>query len=170
MTGPNFYNIDFAREVVLQGQSTTFITIARNDAEPGAINNDEDIFVIVYPNSRTFNAYGIMSASGTTGPAGINVSRPSSQDNLSALSFNNIESDLVVKNGYEIISGFTGTTTVTQVNSVNDSRFNIRINNDTFSDLSNKTLHFGNWEDPAVSLNWSLNGKPINQFESILSE
>jgi hypothetical protein len=167
MTGPNFYNIDFAREVVLQGQSTTFITIARNDAEPGAISNDEDIFVIAYPNSRTFNAYGIMSASGTTGAAGINVSRPSSQDNLLGLSFNNIESDLVVKNGYEIISGFTGTTTVTQVNSVNDSRFNIRINNDTFSNLSNKTLHFGNWEDPVVSLNWSLNGKPINQFESI---
>ncbi len=167
MTGPNFYNIDFAREVVLQGQSTTFITIARNDEESGAISENEDIFVIVYPNSRTFNAYGIMSASGTTGAAGINVSRPSSQDNLSGLSFNNIESDLVVKNGYEIISGFTGTTTVTQVNNVNNSGFNIRINNDTFSNLSNKTLHFGNWEEPAVSLNWSLNGKPINQFESI---
>jgi hypothetical protein len=167
MTGPNFYNIDFAREVVLQGQSTTFITIARNDAEPNAIDINEDLFIIAYPNSRTFNAYGIMSASGTTGPAGINVSRPSSQDNLSALSFNNIETSLVVKNGYEIITGFTGTTTVTQVNNVNNNGFNVRINNDTFSDLSNKILQFGQWEDPEVSLNWSLNGKPISQFESI---
>ena len=31
ITGPDFYKIDFEREVVLQGKSTTFLTINRND-------------------------------------------------------------------------------------------------------------------------------------------
>ena len=54
MTGPNFYTIDFAREVVLQGKSTTFITIGRNDDALGSL---DDLYVIVMPNTRTFNSY-----------------------------------------------------------------------------------------------------------------
>jgi hypothetical protein len=170
MTGPNFYNVDFAREVVLQGQSTTFVTIARNDAD--GISSDEDLFVIVYPNSRTFNAYGIMNAYGfAAGATGIDVERPSSQENLSALSFNNIEKDLVIKNTYEIENveeGFTGTAIVSQVNRVNNAGFNVYINDDgIINKISGEALQFGQWEDPTVSLNWSLNGKPISQFESI---
>jgi len=56
MTGPNFYNIDFDREIVLQGQSTTFITISRNDSY-GVTGGHEDVYVMLFPNTKTFRSH-----------------------------------------------------------------------------------------------------------------
>ena len=54
MTGPNFYNIDFAREVVLQGRSSTFITIERNSS---VLSPLEKVYVLMFPHTRTFNSF-----------------------------------------------------------------------------------------------------------------
>ena len=55
ITGPDFYKIDFEREVVLQGKSTTFLTINRND---DVLAPSEDLYVVLYPNTRTFECVG----------------------------------------------------------------------------------------------------------------
>jgi hypothetical protein len=51
---PNFYKIDCEREVVLQGRSTFYITIARNDAQLGVL---EDLAIFPYLQSTTFSTH-----------------------------------------------------------------------------------------------------------------
>lgn len=53
MPGPNFYKIDCDREVVLQGQSSFYITVSRNDAA-GGISISDDLYVCAYVQPHTF--------------------------------------------------------------------------------------------------------------------
>ena len=99
MTGPNFYTIDFDREIVLQGKSTTFVTIARNDSY-GVTGGTGDVYVMIMPNSRTFTGY--YSGTGTTGIDNITGSvllqNGLTGAALNTLSFNNVKSEMVLKN------------------------------------------------------------------------
>ena len=54
MSTPNFYNINFEREVVVQGKNTTFLSITRNDEEIGA---DQDLVIVLYPQRNTWEQY-----------------------------------------------------------------------------------------------------------------
>ena len=171
MTGPNFYTIDFAREVVLQGQSTTFITVGRDDNN---LTPTDDVYIIVYPNTRTFNSYGIMNAIGSTAGVGniqsqVIVDRPSIQDDIAKLSFNNIAPGLAIKNTYDFQD--FGNANVLSVNQTDSQSFNIDIQgtNPNISTSVHRPLHFGYWDklNPSEPTNWKLNGKPLEQFEFI---
>lgn len=110
MTGPNFYTIDFARETVLQGKSTTFVSIARVDSElyePSfPLSPNDDVYIIVIPSARNFESYASVSAlTGVTGgPSDLNntynVGITGTFPNTDVLGFNNIELGMDVKNSY----------------------------------------------------------------------
>jgi hypothetical protein len=173
MTGPNFYTIDFSREVVLQGKSTTFITIGRNEG----INllPTEDLYVIVMPNTRTFNSY----LSGTQTPGGtgltaiqeVEVTTTTTNVSPGVLSFNNIEPGMTVKNAWDFQnSGATGPISVT-VGSTVDSQINEKIISLTGSPgfVTNDgptNIHIGEWDDSGKN-RWKINGKVLSDYEYI---
>ena len=96
MTGPNFYTIDFDREIVLQGQSTTFVTIARNDF-PGVAGGNGDVYIMLFPNTKTFHSYysgtgdSVESYLDGTSVSNVKLSNPDNQNiAVNQLSFNNV--------------------------------------------------------------------------------
>jgi len=54
MSTPNFYNINFEREVVVQGKNTTFLSITRNEDE---FNPNDNLVVVLYPQVNTWEHY-----------------------------------------------------------------------------------------------------------------
>jgi hypothetical protein len=60
-TIPNFYKIDCEREVVLQGRSSSFVTITRNDAA-GGISSSDTLFILPYIQANTFETQAVLSA------------------------------------------------------------------------------------------------------------
>lgn len=116
-TGTNFYKINFEREVVLQGKSTTFLTINRND---DVLSAAENLYVMIYPNTRTFESVGVfeISQSTSSGAIGANESEGFIQSDLTEenkLRLNNIGKGLYVKNTQDFISGSTGPVTVEDI-------------------------------------------------------
>ena len=121
LTGPNFYKIDFEREVVLQGKSTTFITINRND---DVLSANETLYVMFYPNTRTFESAGVFEISQTSAAAG--QCDLTSQGFIAgdltqtdSLSFNNIGTNLYVKNTQDFMPNSEGPVTVSKVETLN---------------------------------------------------
>lgn len=51
MPAPKFYKIDSEREVVLQGKSTAFITVSRDDT---VMTSTQDLIIVAYPQPNTF--------------------------------------------------------------------------------------------------------------------
>ena len=94
MTGPTFYTIDFAREVVLQGRSTTFINIGRVESELAPVapfTLPDDVYIIVMPSARNFDSYASVSAvTGTTASAynTVNVGITGTFPSINELGFN----------------------------------------------------------------------------------
>jgi hypothetical protein len=174
MTGPNFYTIDFSREVVLQGKSTTFITIGRDDAHLAA---NEDLWVIVMPNTRTFNSY--LSGAQTPGAGGVGltaiqeVTVTTSTSNVSpgVLSFNNIEPGMTVKNAWDFQnSASTSPTPITVESTVNNlSNQKIISLTGTAGSVTNNgptNIHIGEWDDTGKN-RWKINGKVLSDYEYI---
>jgi hypothetical protein len=58
---PNFYKIDCEQEVVVQGKTTTFVTISRND-DSYDMPSANDLVVIIYPEANTFDTYARVTA------------------------------------------------------------------------------------------------------------
>ena len=109
MTGPKFYTIDFAREVVLQGRSTTFINIGRVESElgpTGTFTSPDDVYIIVFPSARNFDSYASTQATtaGINSPGDLyntfNVGISGTFPSANTLGFNNIEVGMDVKNSH----------------------------------------------------------------------
>ena len=172
MTGPNFYTIDFSREIVLQGKSTTFITIGRDDAHLLA---SEDLYVIVMPNTRTFNSYlsgdQIPGGGGTAAFNSVKVTTALPNVPPHVLSFNNVEPGMTVKNSWDFQnSGATGPISVT-IESTIDGQNNEKIVSLTGitggSFISNdgpSKIHIGEWDDSGKT-RWKINGKILSDYE-----
>ena len=111
-----FYKIDFEREVVVQGKSSSFLTIARNDdGLTGSIPSDKSLVILIYPQANTFESHGkltglsynsLSSTGGTAAFSFTGTSNPSGNDNHFP-KFNRISSGLLIKNWYEMFSGLT---------------------------------------------------------------
>jgi hypothetical protein len=189
MTGPNFYTIDFDREIVLQGRSTTFLTIARNDSVLSQLDN---LYVMVMPYTRTFEsvasmiAVGVTSTTGTAGSGVLNNVEVYPQGtiqipNANQLSFNNIgetTDSLYVKNSQEFMPygptaiGNVQVENVVSHPNVTGSYYTIDLNSNTgtydpvLSVGATSAIHIGNWNDEGKH-HWKLNGKSIAEYETI---
>jgi hypothetical protein len=119
MSAPNFYKIDCEREVVVQGRSSTFITIARNDQTGSSLSPSEDLVVIAYPQPNTFETHIILPASSyvrLTDPSlaipadelwfSWTAGNPSGSDNHRP-TFSRMSTGLVVKNWYDVVDANT---------------------------------------------------------------
>ena len=190
MTGPNFYTIDFAREVVLQGKTSTFLTVGRNDT---SLSTTEELYMIVFPSTRTFDSY----ASGTIIPqgAGANFITPASisvdivPGFPEKLSLNNIEPGMYVKNSQEFMpyGSTAGTYSPPVIGPVRiddlvpsgGTNYLTNLSSDP-TDLgwtgatagppvvsSFTQAHFGYWDNNTTANSWKLNGKLISQYETI---
>ena len=170
MNGPNFYNIDFAREVVLQGKSTTFITIGRNDDVLAA---NEELYAIVMPNTRTFNSY----LSGTQNPitvGNINDVKVTSQipfTQPNTLSFNNLKDGLEVKNAWNFQWDAEHNPTSVTIDNVRENDTQSKIVSLTGTapyviDNNPSDIHLGEWDDSGKN-RWKLNGKSLAEYEQI---
>ena len=120
LTGPNFYSIDFDREVVLQGKSTTFITINRNN---DVLSEDETLYAILYPMSRTFESVGEFllyqtSASGQTAEKTSQGFISQDLTKVGHLSFGNIAPGLYVKNTQDFLPDSEGPLIVSAIDSL----------------------------------------------------
>jgi hypothetical protein len=73
MPNPEFYKIDCEREVVLQGKSSFYVTIARNDS---VMHPSETLCVILYPQPNTFETHYTLSANMNTGSPIGNITFP----------------------------------------------------------------------------------------------
>lgn len=183
MTGPNFYTIDFDREIVLQGKSTTFITIGRNDN----VLETRDLCILILPSARTFDAYASVTAVGTTAAVGntldnLNIGL-TGFSNANHLAFNNIEAGMLVKNSQDFMaSGPTsigpisiGTTGGTGVYKTSSS-YSISINSNSAIGgtapsipdgiTGSATMHIGQWGENE-NQRWKLNGKSLQEYEEI---
>jgi len=114
MTGPNFYKIDCEREIVLQGKSSYFLTITRNDsAEPGAIDPNNYLCLVLYPQPNTFETHiadvEIEKTSNTTGNI---ISQPSNPFPGLSGGYNHLGTNLTLKSyenlGVQLPTEITG--------------------------------------------------------------
>ena len=176
LTGPNFYKIDFEREVVLQGKSTTFLTINRN---ADVLSTAEDLYVVIYPNSRTFESVGTFDISQSTPEvAGITINEgfidaDLSQRNL--LQVNNVGTGLYVKNTQDFLPNSQGPILVDQVDFLSTPTG--KITKLTLSGPTGYAPYIGNVGSTASKKidvgyyssvdgdNWKINGTPINEVE-----
>jgi hypothetical protein len=117
MANPNFYKIDCEREVVVQGRSSVFVTISRNDDAGSPLPVTDDLVIVAYPQANTFETYASISvdpgilASTYAGPGVYPASAvflpfvgfidPSGND-LNSVRFERLESGLLVKNWWEV--------------------------------------------------------------------
>jgi len=195
MTGPNFYTIDFAREVVLQGKSTTFINIGRVEsalAPTGTFVAPDDVYIIVFPSARNFDSYASVSAiSGT--PSGLynaeNVGIAGTFPAADVLGFNNMEIGMDVKNSYTFMpygptafgpvkvglngpSGLTGDI----IKNSGYPDYYIPLSSYAPTGTTGATaappivngptaIHIGYWNEDGE--HWKLNGKTIAEYEKI---
>jgi hypothetical protein len=114
MAVPKFYKIDVEREVVLQGRSTFFVTISRNDIGFGAIPNSEKLFIIGFPQSYTFEHRAdveVTSSSFVGQTQSITFNNPPIVDpsplNVNTPSFNRVSKGLAVRNWWELDPAIT---------------------------------------------------------------
>lgn len=121
--GPKFYNIDFEREVVLQGKSSTFITINRNE---NFLATNETLYVVFFPNTRTFESVGVFEIAQTSAIGGQCdltsqgfIDKDLSQ--INNLSFNNVGPGLFVKNTQDFMPNSEGPVMVENVEYLNTS-------------------------------------------------
>lgn len=121
MTGPNFYKIDFEREVVLQGKSSTFITINRNE---DVLGTNETLYVLFYPNTRTFESIGVFEISQSSAIGGeCDLTSQGFIDldlsQINSLSLKNIGEGLFVKNTQDFMPDSEGPVTVEKIDYLN---------------------------------------------------
>lgn len=115
MAIPNFYKIDVEREVVLQGRSSFFITISRNDIGLGAMLPTEKLCIIGFPQSYTFEhrAEIEVTSSSILGPTkSIAFYNPPavldpSPLNVDTPSFNRVTKGLAIRNWWELDPAIT---------------------------------------------------------------
>ena len=169
MTGPNFYNIDFAREVVLQGKSTTFITIGRND---DVLNNDE-LYAIVMPNTRTFSSYmsGQQMPDGTPAIDNTVVNVTGDLTGPGVLSLNNVQVGMEVKNAWDFQNDAENHPVSVTVGSVRENDLHSKVIGLTgtapfVSNDASSSIHLGEWDDSGKN-RWKLNGKSLAEYEYI---
>jgi hypothetical protein len=179
MTGPNFYNIDFSRDTVLQGKSSTFFTIARND---GVLGTDT-LYFIVCPNGRTFDAYSTANIVGTTAGTGTSIDKVevygTQSPQVGKMSFNNIGTGMYVKNSQDFMPyGSTGSTStigpvsVTEVQTLftGPSQYLTLVSAPATAGppviAGTSTAHFGHWNEDSIS-HWRINGKSLQEYEYI---
>ena len=99
-TGPNFYQIDFEREVVYQGKTTSFLTIRRNDS---VMTSNEKLYVMVYPQINTFELETTIKAVGDGSSSYVTIPYGSEfYPGDGSLSFNNIAVGQKLKNFYTV--------------------------------------------------------------------
>ncbi|MFM2009904.1 MAG: Tenacibaculum phage PTm1 [Bacteroidota bacterium] len=155
INGPNFYNIDFEREVVMQGKSSTFLTINRND---DVLAQDETLYVLFYPNTRTFESVGTFEISQTSAIGGqCNLTSQGFIDQdlstVNTLGFNNIGPGLYVKNTQDFLPNSEGPVIIEKVEYLN-----------TLSGIVTKVSLTGptGGSEPFVGATGSLSSKNIN--------
>ena len=106
MPSPNFYKIDFEREVVLQGRTTTFVTITRDDT---VMAPNEVLYIIGFPQAYTFEQRGeIITGSGaiTSAVQTIPFTEISPAD-PNKPAFNRITQNLVIRNWWDLDPAIT---------------------------------------------------------------
>ena len=108
-TGPSFYKIDFERENVFQGKTTSFLSIRRDET---VMSSSEKLYVIVYPQANTFETAAAFSASGDGSSLKLSISTGTAELN-SGIGFNKIASGQKVKEFWR--SGTNTEVTVTDV-------------------------------------------------------
>ena len=194
MTGPNFYTIDFDREIVLQGQSSTFVTISRNDFN-GNVAGTNPVYIMLFPNSRTFNSFysgnilpGDPSLQDPTTFKNVSLSNSDSMSvlqNPGTMSFNNVAAGMIIKNSYDFVTSSTGITgiglgvTATSTSAFGqsnatlfsyDATVGLSKADGTFSINSstggNTAIHIGYWDNEAKN-HWKINGKSLADLETI---
>jgi len=179
MTGPKFYTIDFAREVVLQGKTSTFINIGRVDSElqpASPFINYDDVYIIVFPSARNFDSYASVSAlTGTSSGylaqgVGITGTFPAAH----VLGFNNMEPGMTVKNSHTFMPygpTATGPLEVSEVQvNVGYPDYIVELSSTGTTAgppvVSGPTaIHMGYWNEDGK--HWKLNGKSIADYEKI---
>ena len=195
MTGPNFYTIDFAREVVLQGRSTTFVNIGRVEsalAPTGTFANPDDVYIIVFPSARNFDSYASVSAlTGTTSGLYnvVNVGITGTFPVTDSLGFNNMELGMDVKNSYTFMPygpaafgpvkvGLNGPGGLTGdiIKNSGYPDYYIPLSSYAPTGTTGATaappivngptaIHIGYWNEDGE--HWKLNGKTITEYEKI---
>lgn len=167
---PNFYKIDCEQEVVVQGKTTTFVTITRNDQDSDMPPN-YDLVVVPYPEANTFNTYARIDAtyvgidiSGGLRFDYVNTQIPSSDKPA----FNKLEVGLVIKNWYDILFPSIGPLPLSEapfiITECNTGTF--VINTGGTSSLvapttTNFTFDIGKY-DYLDGNNWEMNGGDTN--------
>lgn len=188
MTGPNFYSIDFSREIVLQGKSTTFITISRND---DVLSSNQILYVLAFPQARTFDAYATVESYFTNGVTGAQVTGVELTSATFAsnkeLSLSNVQPGMYIKNSHEYANvgptgvgsigpiligntGGTGLNTIpnqigSYITELHDPNSAVNIEPSMGVGVTG-TMHLGFWDENANE-RWSLNGKSISEYEYI---
>jgi len=110
---PSFYKIDVEREVVLQGKTTTFISIIRNDATLfGPILPNEDLYIIGFPQAYTFEQRAEIVVDSTAPLVFPALTQTISFSDVSPLnnqtpSFNRVSEELVVRNWWDLDPSLT---------------------------------------------------------------
>jgi hypothetical protein len=108
MATPNFYKIDVEREVVLQGKSSTFVTITRDDT---VMASGEYLYIIGFPQAYTFEERAEILTNANPAFASAAQQPVFFQDfspaNSNTPAFNRITEDLVVRNWWDLDPGIT---------------------------------------------------------------
>lgn len=99
---PYFYKIDFSRDIVVQGKSSTYITITRNDGLAShQILPTEDLIIVLYPQADTFETHFLQlpitgSSSSTVIEFDISLAVPPISNNNEP-AFNKLSAGLTIK-------------------------------------------------------------------------
>ena len=168
-TIPNFYKIDCEREVVLQGKSSTFVTITRND-DVGGIDAGDALVIVPYVQANTFNTQAIFSATPITNVPATSISlryTPAGSPGATGAtgpffgsipSFSHLANGAIVKNWYDVDSTLPPNTPLI-ITDATSSTFSLTTPGGTVNitpPVTAVTIETGDYE--VDGNNWKING------------
>ena len=177
---PNFYNINFDREVVVQGRNTTFLSITRNE---NILMPNQKLVVVLYPQTGTWEHHATVSvtALGLPGvpaktwdfefsPAGDD---PNGGSLWTDPKFDRMSNGLEVLNWYDVSSSlvsnvYPSSGVPLQVTNYKPGYGFTLVSDVEFIPNSTFTIELGKWVSSDGD-NWKINGGDANSQLSVLN-
>jgi len=177
----SFYKIDFTRELVLYGKTTTWINLGRNPEHDnidvvGEIKNQKfDIYAIIYPSTRTFNHWGTFKlVDKFPSPISSETNKFILKfDNTNKSCLNSLKSGLIIKNAYRLFNDsdkdfipieleikdyyYEGDYIYVKIET-NSSYFDVNSLNGI-----DEYFQIGEWDNNDI-LNWKINGRDVKDI------
>ena len=160
MSAPSFYKIDCEREVVMQGKSSLYITVSRNDDPTTGMLVTDDLYVCVYLQPYTFETHYQELTITANGTATVIANTTSA----TGVGFNQLTEGSEIKDYTAINPAYTTAPQV--VSFVETSATSSTITFDQLITAGTYTIELGKYA--LTGNNWEINAEDTNALSTLI--